>query len=245
MTKRSRPRWRSSVARGVVLRGELLRLRRRGDRVWIRFRPFEIVWRTTNSFAVDDIQLIEIQPVTQERRRRRVVMGRARTRMSEAVLTRLTLQDAHQEVAIELNETPAAIAEVFADLQDRLAVTGGWHDRRSVGSRLPRAGEESGPTGATRAAERQTRTDLQEELFRWCDSGDRAASDPVGDDLFSEEPPKTQRGRHDVDDSPGTARSPSRSSRDLLLFPFEEPSIPTGQGFWIRKRTTRIRRLFG
>ena len=239
MTKRSPRKWRTASVRGAVLRGDLLRLRRRGDRVWIRYRPYEIVWRTTHSFAVDDIQRIEIQPVTRERRRRRVILGHVRSRMSEAVLTRLTIQDAHRKVAIELNETPAAIAEVFADLQDRLAVEGGWHQI----------------TG--------TNTDPQLTLFSWRDSGDRDASEPVGDDLFSEGPPKIACGasepvgddlfsgdpqivwrRHSTDDNPEAVRSPSMSSRDLLLFPFEEPSAATGHGVWIRKRTPRTRRFF-
>ena len=192
------------------------------------------------SFAVDDIRLIEIQPVTRERHRVRVIMGLTRSRVSETVLTRLTIQDAHQRVAIKLNETPAAIAEVFADLQERLAAEGGWH--RNAGTDM----------------------DPQLTLFSWRDSGDRGASEPVGDDLFSEGPPKIACGasepvgddlfsegppqiawrRHNIDDDPQAVRSPSMSSRDLLLFPFEEPSAATRHGIWTRKRTPRTRRFF-
>jgi len=199
--------------------------------VWIRSRPFEIVWRTTNSFSVDDIRLIEIRPVVRERWRRRVVMGHARTRLSEAVLTRLTLQDENQKVAIELHETPAAIAEVFADLAHRLAAAGGWHEYTSAGVRQP------GPIGANPAPGPQTDTDLQRELFGSRDSADPAASEPVGDDLFSERPPKVEWWRLGFDDNPDAAG-------DRQLFPDEEPTVASGHGVWIRKRTSRTRRVF-
>ena len=229
--------------RGVVLRGDLLRLRRRGDRVWIRIRPFEIFWRTTDSFAIDDIRLIEIRPVVRERQRRRVAMGRAR--LSDAAVTRLSIQDGNQKVAIELNETPAAIAEVFADLADRLAAEGGWHQYRSAGLRPPQPGEEPGPISAHPAPEPETSTDLERELFSFCDSADRVASEPVGDDLFRVAPPKIEWRRQESDDNPDAARSPSMSAGDLVLFPDEEPTVVAGHGLWIPKRTSRKRRFFG
>jgi hypothetical protein len=212
--------------------------------VWIRSRPFEIIWRTTHSFSVDDIRLIEIRPVVRERWRRRVVMGQARTRLSEAVLTRLTLQDENQEVAIELHETPAAIAEVFADLAHRLAAAGGWHEYTSAGVRRQHAPEEPAPIGANPAPGSETDTDLQRELFSSPDRADPAASEPVGDDLFSETSPKVEWWRLTFDDTPDAARSPAKSAGDQQLFPYEEPTVASGHGVWIRKRTSRTRRVF-
>jgi hypothetical protein len=226
--------------RGVVLRGDLLRLRRRGDRVWIRVRPFEIFWRTTDSFAVEDIRLIEIRPLVRERRRRSA-MGR--TRQSEAAVTRLTIQDRNQKVAIQLNETPASIAEVFADLADRLAAEGGWRQYQSPGLCPPQASDEPSPIDASPAPAPETNTDLQRELFSLRDSGDRVASEPVGEDLFSVGPPKIQWRHEDSDDDPAAA-SRSMSDGDPVLFPYEEPTIAAGHGHWIRKRKS-TRRFFG
>jgi hypothetical protein len=160
--------------RGTVLRGEYLRLRRRGGRVWIRYRPYELVWRTTHSFAVDEIRLIEIQPVELEQRRRRVVMGRARTRLTKRAVTRLTIQDANTEVSLELEETEAAIVGVFQDLADRLAAEGGWRVGRT-------ATQEPPPISATPAPEPEIDLEFERDLDGLFEDGDRVASEPFGD----------------------------------------------------------------
>jgi len=212
--------------------------------VWIRIRPFEIVWRTTHSFAVDDIRLVEIEPLVGEHWRRRVVIGRARTRLSLSARTRLTLQYGNEEVRVDLNETPASIAEVFEDLADRLAADGSWHPGTNPSSCLPQVGEEPGPTTSSLAPEPEIDADLQRELFRMADRKDRAASGDVGDALFSEGPPGIAWRRHDLDDDSDAARSPSVSAGESL-FPDEEPSSEARHGIWIRRRKSRTRRLLG
>jgi len=109
---------------------------------------------------------------------------------------------------------------------------------------LPQAGEEAGLIGAKPAPAPDTNIDLQRELFSVDDSAGHAASEPVDDDLFSEEPPKIEWRAEDSDDNPEAA-SRSMSAGDQVLFPYDEPTVAAGRGLWIRKRTSRTRRFFG
>jgi hypothetical protein len=201
--------------RGTVLRGEYLRLRRRGDRVRIRFRPHEIVWRTTNSFAVDEIRLIEIQPVELQQRRRQVVMGRARTRLTKRAVTRLTIRYANEEVSVELRETEAAIVGMFQDLVDRLVPEGGWRVGRPATPDLhPQwAAEEADPISATPDPELEIDLEFEQDLDTWFDDADRVASEP-------------------------------RRSADDALFADVEPAVDGRQGVWKRKRKRHAPRFF-
>jgi hypothetical protein len=234
--------------RGTVLRGDWLRLRRRGDRVWIRVRPFELLWHTTHAFVVDDIRRIEIQPIEPERRRRRrVAMGRARTRRVKAAVTRLTIQYSEEEVSVELNETEAAIAGVFQDLADRLAAEGGWRQGRNAGRgvRVQQGDEELEPIRWSLAPDSGRNSDLDRDLRSSRESGDRLRPEPAGDVLFTldlgEGPPDVGR---QFDDSPDQARSPSMPTDDVL-FPQDEPAVEARHGVWVRKRRSRTPRLFG
>jgi hypothetical protein len=107
--------------RGTVLRGDYVRLRRRGDRIWIRIRPFELIWRTTHSFKVEDVHSIETDVVRFERRRRRPVMGLG-PRITEPAITRVTFDyGTGDHTSVDLFETEATVAAAFRDVLDRLA----------------------------------------------------------------------------------------------------------------------------
>lgn len=103
---------------GVVLRGDWTRIRRRGDRVRIRHRPYELVWHTTHAFTIGEIRSIRIEPVRVERhRRRRLDVRRGATRVAERAVTRVTVEYGTEgRAAVDLNETEAAVVAAFADL---------------------------------------------------------------------------------------------------------------------------------
>lgn len=184
--------------RGTVLRGEYLRLRRRGGRVRIRVRPHEIVWRTTDSFAVDEIRFIEIQPVELEQRRRRVVLGRPRTRLIKHAVTRLTIRYADKAVSLELAETQAAIVGVFQDLADRLASEGGWRIGRPALQDLHWHPPDDGP---------EIDLAFERDLDRVFDD-DRATPDLVGEAARDAEPRPSPDDWLFPDDEPGVSPRP-------------------------------------
>jgi hypothetical protein len=114
-------KWQRWWMRGTVLRGDYTRLRRRGDRIWIRVRPFEVIWRTTHAFRVEDVHSMETDVVRYERRRRRPVMDLGR-RFSEPAITRVTfVYGTGDHASVDLFETEATVAAAFQDVLDRLA----------------------------------------------------------------------------------------------------------------------------
>ena len=109
--------------RGTVLRGDFTRLRRRGDRVWIRFRPYELIWHTTHSFMVEDLRSIRIEVVRFERRRRGPVVSRGASRVVEPGVTRVTFEyGADEHASVDLHETEATVVAAFQDVVDRLVI---------------------------------------------------------------------------------------------------------------------------
>src|SRR6516225_8995248 len=85
--RRTVPTRRLSTMRRTVLRGDYTRLRRRGNRVWVRYRPDEIVWRTSHAFRVEDIHSIKTGVFRFERRRRSRVHGLVPSRVVQSAIT--------------------------------------------------------------------------------------------------------------------------------------------------------------
>jgi hypothetical protein len=115
---RDRVRGKVSAMGGAVLRGDWTRLRRRGDRVWIRHRPYELIWHTTHAFTVGEVRSMRIEPVRAERRRRRRIAGRGGgARVAEGAITRVTFEYGPDgRASVDLNETQAAVVAAFEDL---------------------------------------------------------------------------------------------------------------------------------
>jgi len=221
--------------RGTVLRGDWLRLRRRGDRVWVRVRPYELLWRTTHTFAVDDVRLIEIEAIHPEQgRRRRVAIGNARTRRVKPAVTRLTIQyGTDKEVSLELNETGAAVVGVFQDLADRVATEGARRQGPNAGQGLlfQQEDDDVEPIRLSPAPGSGRNSDLERDLFSLRESGDRVTPDCAWDVLFMPDPAESL--------------APSQlMPTDIWLFPQDEPAVEARQGVWIRKRRSRAPRLF-
>jgi hypothetical protein len=117
--------------RRTVLRGDYTRLRRRGNRVWVRYRPDEIVWRTSHAFRVEDIHSIKTGVFRFERRRRSRVHGLVPSRVVQSAITRVTFEYGDGGgVVIDLFETEATVEAAFQDVLDRLG--GGNEPTRSA-----------------------------------------------------------------------------------------------------------------
>jgi hypothetical protein len=216
----------------TTLRGDFIRLHRRGNRVWIRERPYEVVWRTTADFSVDDIHSVEIEARRLElNRRRRLAVTQASTRVRPAV-TRITIDlGGDDPLVIDVEEAAATVVEMFADLGDRLVV-----DSAVVAEHA-----DDTPSDAAAIA------GLPPISWR--------ADDPYGSDLA----PTTAAAEHPADtrdqilkvDEPATnedwlelATSPKRVGAtgeidDEELFPADESRPADANGGWVRKRRKR------
>ena len=104
----------------TVLRGDWEKLCRRGDRVWVRVRPHEVVWKTAADLNVAEIRSIAIAPIQREVMRRSRVPGRGDTRVARSPITRVVITyGVSDEVTIAVHETEAVVVGAFADLHDR------------------------------------------------------------------------------------------------------------------------------
>ena len=109
---------------GIVLKGDWIKLHRNGRRVWVRERPFEVVWRTTADLTIDDILSIEIQSLRQElTRRRRMPVRQGTGRIVRPATTRVIIDHGDAEpLTVDVHETEAVVADAFSDLGDRLVI---------------------------------------------------------------------------------------------------------------------------
>lgn len=104
----------------IVLRGDWEKLCRRGDRVWVRVRPQEVVWKTADDFTVADIRTISIEPVQLEVKRKSRVPTRGDTWLVRHAITRVVIAyGTDDEVKVDVHETEAVVVDAFADLRDR------------------------------------------------------------------------------------------------------------------------------
>jgi hypothetical protein len=104
----------------IVLRGDWEKLCRRGDRVWVRVRPYEVVWKTLDDFTVDDIRSVSIEPVQLGVMRKSRVPGRGETRVARQATTRIVIAyGTDGEVKMDLHEPESVVTDAFADLHDR------------------------------------------------------------------------------------------------------------------------------
>jgi hypothetical protein len=107
----------------IVLRGDWEKLCRRGDRVWVRVRPQEVVWKTIDDFTVDDIRAISIEPVQLELKRKSRVPGRGDTRVARRPITRVVIaygtDGEDGQVKMDVHEPEDVVIDSFADLRDR------------------------------------------------------------------------------------------------------------------------------
>ncbi len=104
----------------IVLRGDWEKLCRRADRVWVRVRPQELVWKTSDDFTVDDIRTISIEPVQLELKRKSRLPARGDTRLVRHAITRVVIAyGTDGEVKMDVHETEVVVVDAFADLRDR------------------------------------------------------------------------------------------------------------------------------
>ena len=104
----------------IVLHGDWEKLCRRGDRVWVRVRPYEVVWKTLDDFTVDDIRSVSIEPVQLGVMRKSRVPGRGETRVARQATTRVVIAyGTDGEVKLDLHEPEGVVVDAFADLHDR------------------------------------------------------------------------------------------------------------------------------
>ena len=104
----------------IVLHGDWEKLCRRGDRVWVRVRPYEVVWKTLDDFTVDDIRSVSIEPVQLGVMRKSRVPGRGETRVARQATTRVVIAyGTDGEVTMDVHEPEGVVIDAFADLHDR------------------------------------------------------------------------------------------------------------------------------
>jgi hypothetical protein len=238
---------------GIVLRGDWLKLRRKGARVWVRERPYEVFWRTTADFTVDDILSIGIQSLRLELdRRRRVAVGRGPTRVVRPAVTRVVIErSAAPPLSIDLNESEGAVVAAFADLGDRIRrpVTidlvaehevDDADDRPSYISWQPVAGSD-----APEPARENTRRDDRDPqaLVEVAQRHDAELAREVSFKLeLGARPEAVERWIRQQTNREGGDPRPLRQSDDL--FPGADSSpAPKEGGAWVRKRRKkRMRR---
>jgi len=105
----------------IVLHGDWEKLCRRGARVWVRVRPYEVVWKTLDDFTVDDIRSVSIEPVQLGVMRKSRVPGRGETRVARQATTRVVIAyGTDGEVTMDVHEPEGVVVDAFADLHDRL-----------------------------------------------------------------------------------------------------------------------------
>jgi hypothetical protein len=216
---------------GTVLRGDWIRVRRRGDRVWIRFRPYELLWHTAHSFTVGDVHSIEIEPVRRERRRHGVALRPGAARASARAITRVTFEyGIGHRASVDLNETEATVVATFEDL-----VAGG---------------ELAAPAPIHwRADPERSQDDLDGEQCTLWDDDDRLSPELAQDVSFKLElgadPHDVRRWvLHQLHEAPAHTRS-APSAVDEWFDVQELPaaaSVP-GSAVWVRKRRRRARHL--
>jgi hypothetical protein len=106
--------------RTIVLRGDWTKLCRSGDRVWLRVRPKEVVWRTEDDFTVDAIRSLSIEPIRLELKRKSRIPARGDTRLVGHAITRVVIAyGTDGELEVDLHEPEAKVVAAFEDLRDR------------------------------------------------------------------------------------------------------------------------------
>ena len=231
--------------RGTVLRGDWTRLRRRGDRVWIRFRPYELIWHTTHSFAVADVHSIEIEAVRlQRRRRRRIDVRRGTTRVAEAAITRVTFEyGSGDKASVDLHETEDTVLAAFRDVVDQAALVLEEH---------PEGMPEAVPDEGTGLPPIRWRADPEPELVIDL-RGDQptlwAGGEALTPELTRDVSFNLDLGAHPRDvrrwvlrqlDEAHAGVPPVATTTDDWLDIEEGPSNSTSGALWVRRRKRRV-----
>jgi hypothetical protein len=88
--------------------------------VWVRVRPYEVVWKTLDDFTVRDIRSVSIEPVQLGVMRKSRVPGRGETRVARQATTRVVIAyGTDGEVKMDVHQPEGVVIEAFADLHDR------------------------------------------------------------------------------------------------------------------------------
>ena len=88
--------------------------------MWVRVRPYEVVWKTLDDFTVDEIRSVSIEPVQFGVMRKSRVPGRGETRVARQATTRVVIAyGTDGEVKMDLHEPEGVVVDAFADLHDR------------------------------------------------------------------------------------------------------------------------------
>jgi hypothetical protein len=238
---------------GTVLRGDYTRLRRRGDRVWIRVRPYELIWRTTHSFTVDDVRAIDIEAIRFERRRHRPVVGSGASRVVEPGITRVTFEyGTGDHASVDLHETEATVVAAFQDVVDRLVVDDGPPTDVAPGRDAPDRDEQDGPEPIHWRADRDPEFEGEPEIDLRVEQGALWEDDPLARELTEDVLFKLDLGAdpHSVrrwilrqlHDAAGDEATSALG--DDWLDAQELPGLERapGEAVWVRKRRRRVLR---
>jgi hypothetical protein len=236
-----------AVMGGTVLRGDWAWLRRRGDRVWIRVQAYELFWRTTHTFGIEEIRSIRIEALGHERRRRsRRGIGRGRSRVVESATTRVTFEyGSGNDASIVVHEPDRLVIATFQDVVGRSLEDGEDVAELPAGPREMARDERDGPAPIHWRAEpdREPGAGREGEQYAMWE-GDLLPPELSRDASFEldlgADPHDVRRWLlGELDENPNQRQSASVSCDDW--FDVEEADVDPGptDGVWIRKRRRR------